>query len=220
MKDLVIIGGGNSGKDIIHIVEAINNKNPEWNLLGVIDEKIEFHNQPYLNTKYLGGIDWIKNYQKELFVVCGIGNIAARKRLLDLAAENTFVRFPNLIHPSAEISKHSTLGKGNIVSAFCQIQPSAIIGNFNFLNLGVHIGHDCKVGDYCALNPKVGMYNLSQIGNMCYLAARSTIIQKAKLEDGVFVAAGTIVNKDVPEGNTVMGYPCKIFKQNFYSLTR
>ncbi|MFH1326802.1 MAG: hypothetical protein ABIH59_01610 [archaeon] len=219
MKNLIIIGGENSGKDIVHIVEEINKKNLEWNILGVVDERVELHNQEYLSTKYLGGIEWLETFKEELYIVSGLGKGNSRKRLLDLAVSfKPDIKFANIIHPNAIISKHAKIGKGNIISSLCQIQPSAVIGDFNFLNIGVQVGHDCQVGSYCSLNPNVGMYNSSKIGDFCYLAARSTIIQEAKLGDNIFVVAGTIVNKDVPDSHTAIGCPCKIIDKNFTKL--
>ena len=41
MKDLVIIGAGDFGREIANVVERINCVKSEWNLLGFIDDNIE-----------------------------------------------------------------------------------------------------------------------------------------------------------------------------------
>ena len=38
MKDLIIIGSGGLGRESVWTAERINAVNPEWNILGFIDE--------------------------------------------------------------------------------------------------------------------------------------------------------------------------------------
>ena len=52
MKDLIIIGAGDLGKDVAWLVERINERNPEWNLLGFTEksELKQFQGYPVLGT--------------------------------------------------------------------------------------------------------------------------------------------------------------------------
>ena len=61
LKDLIIIGAGGVGRETALIVEDINNKSREWNLLGFVDDYKEI-GEDINGYKVLGGNDYINNY--------------------------------------------------------------------------------------------------------------------------------------------------------------
>ena len=40
MKDIVIYGAGGFGREIACLLNLINEKTPEWNIIGFLDDKI------------------------------------------------------------------------------------------------------------------------------------------------------------------------------------
>ena len=65
MKDLVIIGAGGVGQELTLIVEEINKKKEQWNLLGFIDDNKELYDNKVLGYKVLGGLNWLKKFVNE-----------------------------------------------------------------------------------------------------------------------------------------------------------
>lgn len=53
-----------------------------------------------------------------------------------------------------------------------------------------------------------------QIGNHVWIGARAIILKGVTIGDGVVVAAGAVVTKDVPPNTLVGGVPAKIIKEN------
>ena len=41
MKNIVIIGAGGLAREVQHVIEKINHKKNQWNLIGFIDENLE-----------------------------------------------------------------------------------------------------------------------------------------------------------------------------------
>lgn len=53
-----------------------------------------------------------------------------------------------------------------------------------------------------------------KIGNHVWIGARAVILKGVTIGDGAVIAAGAVVNKDVPPNTLVGGVPAKILKEN------
>lgn len=51
-----------------------------------------------------------------------------------------------------------------------------------------------------------------EIGKDCWIGANATILDGVKIGDGCIVAAGAVVNRDVPSYTIVGGVPAKTIK--------
>ncbi|MCS4465031.1 hypothetical protein JTT01_17280 [Clostridium botulinum] len=60
MKDIVIIGAGNFGREVAQLIEEINEDKKTWNLLGYIDETIEKQKTVINNNVVLGDLSWFE----------------------------------------------------------------------------------------------------------------------------------------------------------------
>ncbi|MFT5196686.1 MAG: maltose O-acetyltransferase [Cellvibrionaceae bacterium] len=96
-----------------------------------------------------------------------------------------------------------------------------------FLNLGAEI----NIGDYVGFGQQVLILTESHeigtseyrsgklipkpvtIGNGCWIGARSTILPGVTIGDGVIVAAGAVVTKDVKPNVLVAGIPAKVIRE-------
>ncbi len=52
------------------------------------------------------------------------------------------------------------------------------------------------------------------IGNNVWIGMNSTILKGVSIGDGAIIAAGSVVNKDIPSGCLAAGVPAKVIKQN------
>ena len=83
----------------------------------------------------------------------------------------------------------TTIGDGTKIDNLCQIAHGVVVGSECFLASGVGLAGGVKVGDRVLLGGHVGIANGVKIGNDASVGANS----------GVF--------RDIPEGETHMGYP-------------
>ena len=52
--------------------------------------------------------------------------------------------------------------------------------------------------------------NVKEIGNNVFIGADAKILYDVKVGDNVIIAAGALVNKDVPSNSVVRGIPAKV----------
>ena len=115
MKDILIIGAGNFGREVAQLIHDINQDKNRWNILGFIDETPEKHATVIHSIPVLGGPEWLeRNSRGSVSAVFAIGNPRNKYRLISRL--NKFgLDYPILIHPGAIISSYSSIGAGSII---------------------------------------------------------------------------------------------------------
>ena len=85
----------------------------------------------------------------------------------------------------------------------------------------IKIGKNCAVGPYTIIldsdgHQIFGKRNTDEviIGNNVWIGARVTILKGVRIGDGAVIAAGTIVNKDVPARALAAGNPMHLICDN------
>ena len=112
---------------------------------------------------------------------------------------------------------------------------SLTIGNNVGINHYCFIGvrGNIKIGDNVIFGPRVSVFSENHnfdrldipikdqgetrkdtlIGNDVWIGASSVILSGVKIGDGAIIAAGSVVNKDVPSNAIVAGVPAKMIKR-------
>lgn len=89
--------------------------------------------------------------------------------------------------------EHISIGKGTYISKQVYIRDSD--------------NHDIEYEGYKKSAPII-------IGEHCWIGMRATILKGVTIGDGAIIAAGSLVNKDVPANSLVAGVPAKVIKEN------
>lgn len=83
--------------------------------------------------------------------------------------------------------------------------------------VGVHIAQASYIAfDACILthDRTRGLYSHTWIGRNCFVGARAMVLPGVTIGDGVIVAAGAIVTRDVPSACIVAGNPARVIRKN------
>ena len=212
MKDIVIYGAGGFGREVACLIRIINEskEEPEWNLIGFLDDNESIWGTKNKYGKVLGGIEELNNWTTELAVVIGIGNPNVIKMIVERIS-NAKVSFPNLIDPTVYfLDRHSVkMGKGNVIGPNSVISCNVEFGDFNILNFCVQVGHDATLGDYNVLMPTVNISGGVMVGNLNLFGVKSTVLQTLKMGNGVTVGPGSVLMIDAQDGATYIGNPAR-----------
>lgn len=147
-------------------------------------------------------------------VILSIGNNKVRKKL-----SNQFkVNFVKAIHPSAVVSKHTSIGEGTVVMAGAIINPDTTIGKHCIINSAAVVEHDCIIEDFVHISPNASLAGGVEVGEGSQIGIGATVIQGIKIGKWSVIGAGAVIINDVPDNSVVVGNPGKVIKikQNEY----
>jgi sugar O-acyltransferase (sialic acid O-acetyltransferase NeuD family) len=207
LLNIMIYGAGGYGREIACLLNAINEKTPQWNLIGFFDDGLPVgHKNEY--GKVLGGISEINQYPQELAVIMAIASPQATKKVVEQIT-NPFIHFPNIIYTDVGFADRNNfyIGKGNIIGSRCSISCNVRIGNFNRLNYDVSLGHDDVIGDYNMFNPSVRISGEVEIGDCNFFGVSSIVLQQKTIGNNVTVATNSVIIKKAKDNKTYIGNP-------------
>lgn len=212
MKNIVIIGAGGFGREVQWLIERINIKINRYKILGYIDDNVEI-GKNINGYEVIGNTDLLKYTNKELSVVCAIGNADVRMNIINKIKENKNLEFPNLIDPSVCISQFVNFGEGNIICAQSILTVNINIKDFCIINLDCTIGHDVVLESYTTVYPSVNVSGNVIVGKNSEIGTGTQIIQNCNIGEKTIIGAGAVVVNDIPENSVAVGTPCKVIKK-------
>lgn len=209
MKDLVIIGAGGFGREVVALVRDINKAKEEWNFLGFIDDNET--GQTIEGDKIIGTTDDLLNMEEKPYISIAIASAKIREKISEEFKSKGF-EFATLIHPSVEIGPHVEIGEGSIICKKNQFTTNIKVGNFCILNENCATGHDTIFKDFVSVM-SFGLFGgKTVIGKGCYFGLRCTIINNLEITDNCIFGAGSVVVKNVTESGTYVGVPVRRVK--------
>jgi sugar O-acyltransferase (sialic acid O-acetyltransferase NeuD family) len=212
MEDVVIIGAGGFGREILDVFEAVNQQEKRYNVLGFIVDPQYAPAEKIINGQpILGGFEWLET-NKKVLAICGLGAPEARQKMIK-RAEIIGILFCTVIHPSAILTRWVKIGAGTVITAGCILTNQIIIGNHVHINLDCTLGHDVVVEDFVTLSPGVHVSGNVTLKEGSYIGTGANIIEKKTIGKWSVVGAGSTIVDDVPDNTTVVGVPGKIIKE-------
>lgn len=177
---------------------------------------------------------WQKILREEL------GGFSIRAALATTVARcllpvDAFPRLRTVIYRAAGMQiGHGTIITGNLhvtggraatrnlrIGRSCYLNDEITInaGAAVHLGDGVSLGMQCllitaghEVGDACFRAGAISVEPI-RVGDGCWLAARVTVLPGVNIGTGSIVAAGALVNKDIPANVLVAGVPARILRK-------
>lgn len=206
IKDLVIYGAGGLGREILALI--CRDYADEWRVVGFIDdscdrptsvEGIAVFSQEHLEAAHVG-------------VVFGFADTHQKNRLLTKLETRSNLSFPNILSKHAIINNDAQLGKGVIVTDFCYVSTKAVIEDGVFLNIGTAVGHDVHIGRACSIMPQCSISGYVKVGKETFIGAHSFIMQGKTIGNDVLISAGSVVCRDIGDGEIAVSTQVKVLK--------
>lgn len=210
MKEITILGAGDFGKEVVWLIEEINRVKPTYIILGFLDDDENKIGKNINGYECLGPISYLNviNKNHNSSAVIANQNPEIRKKIVDMFPD--FENWETLIHPSVNISKSSSIGRGCVICASGNISVNTNIGDFCLFNISVTIGHDCEIGNYVSIMSGSCISGHVIIGDFAYLGTNCTVIPQMKVGTHSKIGAGSVVIRNVKPMVTVMGVPAKV----------
>jgi UDP-N-acetylglucosamine acyltransferase len=146
-----------------------------------------------------------------------------------LGEDNTIFPFA-VIGARAQVRKLSEreggleIGPRNVfrehVTVHSGTQRTTRIGDGNLFMVGCHVAHDVLIGSHGVVANSVALAGHVEIGDHVVFGGLAGVAQFVKVGDGAFVAAGAMVEHDVPPYVIVQGDRARVRALNVVGLKR
>ena len=230
MKNLIIIGAGGFGREVLMM--AIDNpcNGVDWVVKGFLDNRpnvldgfakdankvayaMDFSQEQRARYRrdqpILGDPLSYKPEEGDVFL-CALGDPAQRRKYVEplLAKGAEFIR---LVHPLSVVSAFASIGPGSIIGAYVSLSPDCHIGQHVTVSYGAVLGHDTTVADWAEIGTHCLVGGNVRVGSSARIYPGAVITPKSNIGEQAVVAAGSVVFKSVRANTTVIGNPAKTF---------
>lgn len=212
LNKIVIMGGVGGGQIATTVIEDMNREKPEWEIAGFLNDGQEINS---ILGKYpvVGRTEEAPDFAKKGYFLhyalhnAKVGHLRAeRLKNMNISPE----MFPQLIHPTAYTNGAGSIGQGVLMAPYVIISFGASVGSFCHLYGNCMIGHDAKVGDFVSVSSNAVVGGYVNVGEGCHIGVNCSIRENVKIEKHAIIGLGSVVLKDVCEGEIAVGNPSKI----------
>lgn len=206
MKDIIIVGAGGFGRELLQWIKDINKAEEKWRIKGFIDDDMHALDGIACDYQVIGTIhEWIPS-KNEVFALA----IAApkTKEIVVMRLKSRGAVFAEVVHPRAEICDFSEHGEGIVMYPGASLNPNSKVGNFVTV-LSTGIPHDAIVEDFATISSFCGLTRGVHIGRRAFLADHVCILPERSIGDDAYVGMGSVVVRNVGAGKKVFGNPAK-----------
>lgn len=141
-------------------------------------------------------------------VVVAIGDAVKRFECTNLVELGGW-RLGTVIHPTATICRHTSIGVGSQICGRAWVGTGSRIGPGCILNTACVVDHDCEVGHHSHVAPQATLCGNVTVGPGCLIGAGAILLPGATVGPHAVVGAGAVIRAGqvVENGATYVGVP-------------
>jgi sugar O-acyltransferase (sialic acid O-acetyltransferase NeuD family) len=207
MKELVIIGAGGFGREVLAWARQSLGCGEQWVIKGFIDDNPDAFNGLRVPATWLGRIEDHQPCEQEVFV-CAIGIPAIRRRCFE-RIEQRGGRFISLIHRTAVVGDEVTLGAGTILCPYAVVSGYNVLGKGVVVNMHATIDHDASIGDWTQVNCHCDVTGGAQVGSEVWFSSHVAVAPRVRIGDRAYLGIGSAILRDVEADTKVFGVPAR-----------
>lgn len=214
MNNIIVIGAGGLGREVLDVIEAINAASSNmFSVVGIADDgpnELDLERLRRRNYIYLGTVEEAMrnpSFSKARYVI-GIGNPSARQKIRKLLLENGKA-LETITHPTAVFGSEVSIGLGCVFLANTFVSTNVTIGENTVINWHTTIGHDSVIGADCVINPAANISGNVSVGDATLIGTGAQVLQNLQIGERVVVGASACVTKDLPTRAQAVGVPAR-----------
>jgi sugar O-acyltransferase (sialic acid O-acetyltransferase NeuD family) len=211
MINLVFLGGSDGVGEILQIINAINDLEPTYKVIGALDDHIVAGTKSHHKIPILGPLSLAQEQDEKTMFVFAIGSKNNYQKRLDILADIGVAenRYETLIHPVSNIYPTAKIGIGAIVHFGATISQGVEIGAFSLITINVAIGSFSVIGKASIICSQVFIGGYTNLGPCSFIGASSSIAENVSIGAGAMVGMASAVMREIPDGAFALGNPSK-----------
>jgi sugar O-acyltransferase (sialic acid O-acetyltransferase NeuD family) len=203
-KRLFIVGAGGFGREVAAWARDCCQAENDCELVGFLDDNPRALGDKPADLRVVGSIDQQQFGPNDRAFVAMCEPRIKQKIVEKLRGR---VEFARLIHPTAVIGSHCTIGPGSILCPGAILSTNVTVGEHVHLNLNVTVGHDAQIGSYSTLNSHTDITGSAVLAEGVFCGSHAVVLPNARVGAFARIGAGSVVLRHVPAETTVMGVP-------------
>lgn len=218
---IVILTAGGTARDVVSIIESINNTSRQvYDVIGFLDDSAHNQGAEFFGKPVFGKLEDWKNFSADVRFVNALGSPKTfrarpeRIRQLGIPAR----RFVSIIHPSAVVSKGTTIGAGSIIYPNVVLMSRVRVGRHVIILPNSTINHDTTIGDFSIIASGVHVGGAVKVGQCCYLGMATSVIQGISVGSRTMVGMGSVLIRSVGRDQVVVGNPARPIQKGAASV--
>jgi len=210
LPELVLVGAGGFARETAEAVKAVNRDQPNWDLLGFLDDDPELIGSKVDGLPVLGPISELEHLPKARVVVCTghPGNYFSRKKLVRRIDIDP-ARYATVLHPDAILPETVWIGHGSVLLAGVVATAAVTIGAHVAVMPGTVLTHDDIVEDYATIAAGVRLAGDVRVAEGAYVGAGALIREQRTIGAWSLVGMGSVVLGDIPRAEVWAGVPAR-----------
>lgn len=209
MRQLIIIGAGGWGREVLSQITSDPAHKHNWHVKGFLDSRKNILDGLGYETPIISDPLTYTPQEEDVFI-CALGDPRNRweysQPLLNKGGKFTTIS-------SASCGKNVIIGNGCLISHLVQLSPDTRICDFSNIHTQTIIGHDACIEEYAQIGAMTFIGGGARVGSFSVIYPHVTILPGIHIGDGATVGAGAVVVKNVPSGATVFGNPARTIFQ-------
>lgn len=204
---VIIFGATELGKLALDIFQS-------HNILAYcfLDDDEDLHGKEIMDVSVMGHTKddgFLKYIGQKCEAFIAIEDVEKRMELVELLKNRRKVMPVNAVHKTSVISAYASLGHGTLINAGTVVNTGVSIANFCSIHANTTIGVDTKIAEHVQIGAGTTIGANVLIGEGCTLGSGVIIGPGTKIGPRAQILTGSVVLRDVPEGDTVFGVPAK-----------
>jgi sugar O-acyltransferase (sialic acid O-acetyltransferase NeuD family) len=207
MKQLIIIGAGGFGREVLAWARQSAGCGTEWTIKGFIDDNPDAIAGLRVAAPWIGRIEDHQPAADEVFI-CAIGIPALRRKCYE-RIEARGGRFVSLVHRTAVVGDEVEFGDGVILCPCAVVSGYNKIGKGVVVNMHATIDHDANVGDWTQVNCHCDITGGVQVGSEVWFGSHVAVAPRVRIGDRAYLGIGSAILRDVDADTKVFGLPAR-----------